>query len=130
MRLDEEVKEYGAEVLESYEEEGPREGGEGATGNGTGTPREGREGRRGCRLWRVVVSREEKSDVARDFHLWHVGATIRPSQISVGYGEMENRSFDEAGYPGGVTWKPDLPTVPKETPSNPFALSLYMLILV
>lgn len=53
---------------------------------------------------------------------------------------MDNRSFDEAGYPGGtsvyamvqtplahgssagVTWKQDLPTVPKETPSNPFAL--------
>lgn len=59
MRLDEKVKEYGAGVLESYEEEGLREGGEGATANGTGTLRGGRGGG-GCRLWGVVVSREEK----------------------------------------------------------------------
>lgn len=44
---DEEVKEYGAGVLESYEEEGQREGGEGATGNGNGTPREGEGGEEG-----------------------------------------------------------------------------------
>lgn len=61
MCLDEEVKEYGAGVLESYEE-GPRDGDEGATGNGTGTPREGREGRRGVSFMGVVVSREEKCD--------------------------------------------------------------------